>query len=521
MLLTLKTPACKGWGFSFSEIKEAISLNNKGITYFCVSNPESQMLKRISFRLLFSLLPLAGFAQEAAYDDILFNGRFSLNQNSDQHAGMLYRQRGLEDNHSVFYYSRLDTSLVTTSSVLKLYRRNVALASTGNSLYSAHLFQRVGSDTVRTIILAKNGDIISKKNSHRSYGKPKLITLSKADNDSTFLLVYTTKSPSGYVVQKIDVRQNVLWEQKISPEKGAQFMQLLVNKNQIWAIAATKPGTGKVIHTLYCLEGATGNVLGQSKLNQATDRREIGAIGFGPEQEIAVNGRWYPKTRTSPNKPGQMFFTRISPTGQRLADATGSNAGSMLALQKQKVLWEKLQYTPDGRWHLVGESFKSTSYMGHLLPRLAIGIVTFGYVNMGFSSVRTQDLLHLTLSPEGKLETFHNYRLPVTSYTFPNWIPPYRLASIAFSQGIFRYRGHFADPFSVIIKTPEEVKLVNTQTHQISRLTPLNKATKEDVFGVLGNKLLIFHGTRQEVGMWHLDLPTEILPAKAEMPAAE
>ncbi|MFC5269931.1 hypothetical protein [Adhaeribacter terreus] len=476
------------------------------------------MLKRLLFLLPSLFVGFTGFSQEAGYDDILFNGRFSLNQNSDKHAGMLYRQRGLEDNQSIFYYSRMDSSLATTSSVLKLHRRNVALASTGNGHYSAHLFQRVGYDSVRTIILGKEGEIISKKSSYRGYGKPKLITLSKADNDSTFLLVYATKSPKGYVIQKIDLGQNVLWEQKISPEKGAQFLQLLVNNAHIWAIAATKPGTGKVIQTIYCLAGTTGNIIGQSKLNQPTDRREIGAIGFGPDQEIAINGRWFNKMRTSPNKPGQMFFTRISPTGQRLADATGTNAGSMLALQKQKVLWEKLQYTPDGSWHLVGESFKSTSYMAHLLPRIALGIVTFGYVNMGFSTVRTQDLLHLTLSPEGKLETFNNYRLPVTSYTFPNWIPPYRLATLAFGQGIFRYRGHFSNPFSVIIKTPEEVKIVNTQNHQISTLTSLDKNTNEDVFGVLGNKLLIFRGTRKEVGMWHVELPSEILPAKAEIP---
>lgn len=479
------------------------------------------MLRKILLLILLAGFAATGFAQETGYDDILFNGRFSLNQNSDQHAAMLYRQRRLENKNSVFFYSRMDTSLATTTSVLKVHRRNVALASTGNGNYSAHLFQRVGSDTVRTYILGKNGEIISKKNRFRGYGKPKLNMLSKAENDSTFLLLYATRSPRGYLVQKIDLQQNVLWEQKIQPEKGAHTLQLFVNNAHIWAIAATKPGSGKVVHTIYCLEGNTGKLTGQSKLNQPTDRREIGAIGFGPEEEIAVNGRWFNKKRTSPNQPGHMFFTRISPTGQRLADATGNNAPAMLALQKQKVLWEKLQYTADGSWHLVGETFKSTSYMGHLLPRIALGIVTLGYVNMGFSTVRTQDLLHVALTPEGKLASFNNYRLPVTRYTWPNWIPPYRLAALAFNQGVFRYRGHFSDPFSVIIKTPEEVKIVNTQTHQTSTLTDLDRETNEDVFGVLGNKLLIFRGTKHEVGMRHVNLPSEIVPAKAQVPASK
>ena len=212
------------------------------------------MFKKLFLLFLFAGFSSVGFSQEAGYDDILFNGRFSLNQNSDKHAGMLYRQRKLEDKNSVFYYSRMDTSLATTTSVLKVHRRNIALASTGNGSYSAHLFQRVGYDTVRTYILGKEGEIISKKNRYRGYGKPKLNMLSKADNDSTFLLIYAAKSPRSYVIQKIDLMQKVLWEQKIQPEKGAHTMQLLVNNNNIWAIAATKPGSGKVVYTIYCLD---------------------------------------------------------------------------------------------------------------------------------------------------------------------------------------------------------------------------------------------------------------------------
>src|SRR5687768_1312909 len=117
-------------------------------------------------------------AQNLQFENVHFQGSLGFNQASDKSYGILYRLRGLQEKHTRFLYTTFDSSLQVHQANILLYKRNNAIASSGNGNFSAHLFQRVGYDSLKVLVLDKDGQQVSKREFRTTATEPKLVNLS-------------------------------------------------------------------------------------------------------------------------------------------------------------------------------------------------------------------------------------------------------------------------------------------------------------------------------------------------------
>jgi hypothetical protein len=482
------------------------------------------MLSRIISSLILSCLSLTiAFAQELQFENVHFQGSLGFNQASDKSYGILYRLRGLQDKHTRFRYTTFDSSLQVHNADILLYKRNNALASSGNGNFSAHLFQRVGYDSLKVLILDKDGNQVSKQEFRTKATEPRLINLNRTDNDSLFTFFYKVPGKKGnFSVKKVNLQQEVIWQQELTPAAGTVTAQFINKKEHIWVICQSKPASLKMAYTIVCLDNNTGKILGSTVLHQDTDRREIADITVGPNKELVIIGRSFNKSTISRNKPGNFFMTSISPKGERLSDIIYNqqqNPNVLTALGKTKILWESLLWNPKGHWELVGESFQNTSFMTDFAVRMGVALVTLGNGRIGYGKLQTKDLIHVQIAPDGQVKKLQVYNLPSTRLVLPSWYPSYEFAKIAKASNVFRFRGIIEEPFSMVVKTKDDIKLLETNPVNTTSLTGTDHNQQEDVVGVLGNQLLLYSTSTsdQSIQVRHLPLPSTLFPQnKAE-----
>jgi hypothetical protein len=73
-----------------------------------------------------------------------------------------------------------------------------------------------------------------------------------------------------------------------------------------------------------------------------------------------------------------------------------------------------------------------------------------------------------------------------------SWYPSYEFAKIAKRSRTFRFRGALAEPFSLVVKTKDDIKLVETAQGKTTSLTGTEYKQSDEVLGVLGNQLLLY-----------------------------
>lgn len=457
-------------------------------------------------------------AQELQLENIHFPGSLGFSQATDNSYGILYRLRGLQDKHTRFLYTTFDSTLQVHNANMLLYKRNNAIASSGNANYSAHLFQRVGYDSLKVLIIDKEGRQVSKNEFRTSSHTPKLINLNRTDNDSLFTFFYKASGKAGnFIVKKVNLQQEVIWEQELTPAAGTITAQFLNHKEHIWVVCNSKPASRKMAYTIICLDNKTGKILGNNILHQAQDRREVADITIGPDKELVLIGRHFKQANISRNRPGNFFFTRISPSGERLSDFIYNqeqNPNELTALSKTKILWENLKWNPAGHWELIGESFKSTSFLADFAVRMGVALVTLGNGNVGYGKLTTKDLIHVQISPEGQVKKLQVYNLPSTNMVLTTWYPAYEFAKIAKAYKIFRFRGIIPEPFSIVVKTKDDIKLLETSPVKTSSLMEINRKEPEEVLGVLGHQLLLYSTStsNQSIHVRRFPLPSTHFP---------
>ncbi|MDB5263333.1 MAG: hypothetical protein JWQ14_2616 [Adhaeribacter sp.] len=462
-------------------------------------------------------------AQDLKFENVHFQGSLGFSQSSDKSYGILYRLRGLQDKHSRFLFTTFDSSLQVHQANILLYKRNNALASSGNNNYSAHLFQRVSYDSLKVLVLNKEGEPVSKKEYRISATEPRLVNLSRTDNDSLFTFFYKAASKKGnFFVKKVNLAQEAVWEQELTPAAGTVTAQFINTAEHIWVVCQSKPTSLKMAYTIVCLDNLSGKILGSTILHQDKDRREIADLTIGPDKELVLIGRFFSKSTISRTKPGNFFFTRISSSGERLSDIIYDqkrNPNALTALSKTKILWESLTWNPAGHWEIVGESFRTSAFITDFMVRVGVSLVTFGSGQIGYGKLLTKDLIHVQITTEGQVKKLQVYNLPSTRLVLPRWCPAYEFAKIAKASQLFRFRGIIAEPYSLIVKTKDEVQLLETSPVKTTSLTGINHHAREDVLGVLGNQLLLYNSSSsgQSIQVRRLPLPGSLFPQpKAE-----
>ncbi|MGV3641279.1 MAG: hypothetical protein ACO1NZ_12210 [Adhaeribacter sp.] len=469
------------------------------------------------------LLAGSALGQDLQFENVHFPGSLGFSRNTDNGLGMLYRLRGLEENHSRFLYTTFDSSGQAHQANILLYRRNNALASSGNANFSAHLFQRVGYDSLKVLVLDKNGRQISKREFRTVQGEARLVNLSRTANDSLFTFFYKARGRKGnFLVKKVDLQQQIIWEQELTPAAGTVSAEFFNEKDHVWMVCRSKPASRTMAYTIVCLDNASGRILSSTILHQEKDRREIADITIGPDKEMVIIGRHFNKKRLSRNKPGNFFFTRISPSGERLSDFVYSqdqNPNALTAMRKTRILWENLHWNPQGHWELVGESFHSTSFMTDFGMRVGTAMLTLGTVQVGYAKLKTKDLIHVQISPEGQVKKLQVYNLPPTRLVLGSWQPAYEFAKIAKAAGTFRFRGAFEEPYSIVVKTRDDIRLIETAQAKTTSLADIDRKEGEDILGVSGRQLLLYSTSPsyRSVHIRRMPLPGHLFPqVKAE-----
>jgi len=446
--------------------------------------------KIIFYAVIFNLVAHVCFSQSLQFENIHFSSTRGFNQASDNSIGFLYRERGLQDNYSEFIYATFNQNLEAHKSLIRLYRGNNALATVGNQQYSAHLFQRVNSDSIKVIFLNDTGRIISKKEFVSLSGSLKLKNIFSGSSDSTFNFVYQKSGAIGYyVIKQVNLNQDTIWSQKLATTNKLALYEIIQDKENLWFIGYNVGN--KRSYTIFCLNHETGHIKSQNTLHKTSERIDLIETTIGPNRELVVLGRWF-KKKIKSNKPGNFYMASFSPEGERSQEViTTQNAPNTLAtLTNSKLMWQHMYWNPAGHWELVGETFKNTSLGSTIAIGSAVGIATMGMVRVNYAALTTKDLVHIQVAPNGELKKTSIYKLPSTRIV-SSWSPAFDFAKIAKTYGYFRFRGILTNPYAIITNTKHTIQAFMPGEILPINLTENESKNKYEVLTILGNELIV------------------------------
>ncbi len=414
---------------------------------------------------------------------------------SKKSIGILYRERNLVNKHSRFYYTTLDSTLQKHTVPIQLYRRNKVLFSAGNASFSAHLFKRVDHDSLKFMVLNRAGDVVFKKHYVGLPGTSQLTDILTSHNDSAFIFVSKNKGHNAFFeLSKVNLQLKKIWTQKLAaPNNNINFYKVIQDGSYLWAIGNGRGN--KRVYTIICIDQSSGQLLSTQNLQAGQERRDLLEFTIGPDHRLTLIGRWFPK-RIKNAVAGQFFMTSFSPDGQRTTDIVSADSTQSILnhFGKTKILWQHISWNPAGHWELVGETFKSSSWIKTVAIGTATGLATMGLVRLNIAWLTTQDLVHLQLTPEGKLLNTKVFNLPPKRMV-ASWAPAYEMAALAKKQGYFNFRGVINNPCTVLVKTKTSIQAIRPDENAPQTLVDFTTEQPAEVLTTFGNQLIIFNTT--------------------------
>jgi len=155
-------------------------------------------------------------------------------------------------------------------------------------------------------------------------------------------------------------------------------------------------------------------------------------------------------------RSGDLFFQRLSPTGQVLADhlTNFEREPTLPGAEAERVQWQLLWPGAQGQVQLIGETYSSTSAGGGILA----ASVTMGIA--GQTVLRPKDVVSVRLGPAGEVAQLRIVPLPLDkdSFSWPYYAQGRVMANITTAAGAFRTRGLAADSTLLVLQSPSKLK---------------------------------------------------------------
>lgn len=275
---------------------------------------------------------------------------------------------------------------------------------------------------------------------------------------------------------------SVRWEKTFGPTPNATLTASAADATHLWVVLMTDYQSRHPISTAVCLDLATGQELGRVALTNEQARRVPSAVEMGPGHSLLVAGHAFDGDAAVLRRSGDLFFQRLSPTGQVLADhlTDFEHEPTLHGAEAERVQWQLIWPVAQGQVQLVGETYTSTSAGGGLLT----GAVTMGIKDQAV--LRPKDVVSVRLGSAGQVEQLRIVSLPLDkgSFSLPYYTQGRIIANMATAAGTFRTRGLTADSTQLVLQSPQQTQTLDLRTGQLRPLRPAPDKGAADVLYV-------------------------------------
>jgi hypothetical protein len=285
----------------------------------------------------------------------------------------------------------------------------------------------------------------------------------------------------------------VRWEKTFGPTLNATLTASAADSTRLWLVLMTDYQSRHPISTAVCLDLATGQEIGRVALTNEQARRVPSAVEMGPGHSLLIVGHAFEGEAAVLRRSGDLFFQRLSPTGQVLADhlTNFEHEPTLHGAEAERVQWQLIWPLAQGQVQLVGETYTSTSAGGGILA----ASVTMGIA--GQTVLRPKDIVSVRLDAAGQVAQLRIVPLPLDkgSFSWPYYAQGRVMANMATAAGTFRTRGLTADSTQLVLQSPQQTQTLDLRTGQLRPVRPVPDKGASDVMYV-GNDFLIIGEAR-------------------------
>lgn len=301
---------------------------------------------------------------------------------------------------------------------------------------------------------------------------------------------------------------SVRWEKTFGPTPNATLTASAADATHLWLVLMTDYQSRHPLSTAVCLDLATGQELGRVILTNEQARRVPSAVAMGPGHSLLVAGHAFAGEAAVLRRSGDLFFQRLSPTGQVLADhlTNFEREPTLHGAEAERVQWQLIWPAAQGQVQLIGETYSSTSAGGGILA----ASVTMGIA--GQTVLRPKDVVSVRLGPAGDVAQLRIVPLPRDkgSFSWPYYAQGRVMANMATAAGTFRTRGLAADSTLLVLQSPQQTQVLDLHTGQLHPVRPAPDKGAADVMYV-GNDFVIIGEARpskRTLRLLRVPLPT-------------
>ncbi len=300
----------------------------------------------------------------------------------------------------------------------------------------------------------------------------------------------------------------VRWEKTFGPTPNATLTASAADATHLWLVLMTDYQSRHPISTAVCLDLATGQELGRVALTNEQARRVPSAVEMGPAHSLLVAGHAFEGGAAVLRRSGDLFFQRLSPTGQVLADhlTDFEREPTLHGAEAERVQWQMIWPATQGQIQLLGETYSSTSAGGGILA----GSLTMGIA--GQTVLRPKDVVSVRLNASGEVAQLRIVPLPFDkgSFSWPYYAQGRVIANMAMAAGTFRTRGLAADSMLVVLHSPQQTQVLDLRSGQLQAVRPAPDKGVSDVL-YTGNDFIIIGEARpnkRTLRLLRVPLPT-------------
>ncbi|RSK49512.1 hypothetical protein [Hymenobacter rigui] len=361
-------------------------------------------------------------------------------------------------------------------------------------------FRRRGTDSLLTLVVDTTGRVVHKQ-AERQRGLPwQELRGALAPLSEGFLTEEPSRRHDKTLVRYLAPNLQQQWEHRFTSTQGkVAIEQAVLDSTHLWLVVSTNAQSRRATAKAYCLELATGRVLCRMPLDYNNERRVPAVGAMGPGHSLLLAGYTFTGNRPSRTSTGQLFYTRITPDSSRQFDRriALSQEARMLSAQGRKVLWEALQPDAAGNVRLVGETYTSTSFGGHMAIAVATGIATLGIAYLNTTTLRPRDVVTLKLMADGQVAEVRSLPLPEAgSYTVGGYLQARRMAEAAARAGVFRLRGFTPDSNRIVLRSARRVLTYDLRTGQPVTVREVPANGYFDIWFAEAKQMLLYHEQR-------------------------
>lgn len=377
----------------------------------------------------------------------------------------------------------------------------VTMVNTATSRHHLlYQFRRRGTDSLLTLVVDTLGQVVARQGVRQRSLPWQELRGALAPLSGGFLTEEPSRRHNQTMVRYLAPNLTQQWEHRFTSEQGkVAIEQAVLDSTHLWLVVSINAQSRRATAKAYCLELATGRVLCRQPLDFDGQRRVPGVGAMGPGHSLLLAGYSFANNRPSRTSTGQLFYTRFNTDSTRQFDrrVSLSQEARLLSAQGRKVLWEAMQPDAAGNVRLVGETYTSTSFGGHMAIAMVTAFATLGIAYLNTTTLRPRDLVTLKLTADGQVVEVRSLPLPEAgSYTVGGYLQARRMAEAAARAGVFRLRGFAPDSNRIVLRTAQRVLTYDLRTGQPVTVREVPPNGYFDIWFAEAKQLLLYHEQR-------------------------